>query len=188
MADLKQLEILKQGVDAWNRYVQPGVKINLSWADLQGADLEGAELRGAELIEADLRWAYLRGLRCHLDVIQHQSIVRLLRYLVVRFGLALAVVEFVRSLFLSFCVSRLSINCYKICSVFAFELRDPRCAQSDLIILRQKLKIIGLDDNLKFILRCADFNTVIIGALISTIKCFEVDFTFSSNESNLVEL
>ena len=55
MADLKQLEILKQGVDAWNRYVQPGVKINLSWADL-----EGAELRGAELIEADLRWAYLR--------------------------------------------------------------------------------------------------------------------------------
>ena len=41
MADLKQLEILKQGVDAWNRYVQLGVKINLSWADLEGADLRG---------------------------------------------------------------------------------------------------------------------------------------------------
>jgi len=41
MANLKQLEILKQGVDAWNRYVQLGVKINLSWADLEGADLRG---------------------------------------------------------------------------------------------------------------------------------------------------
>jgi hypothetical protein len=38
MANLKQLEILKQGVDAWNRYVQLGVKINLSWADLEEAD------------------------------------------------------------------------------------------------------------------------------------------------------
>ena len=45
MADLKQLEILKQGVDAWNRYVQLGVKINLSWADLEGAVLLEAVMR-----------------------------------------------------------------------------------------------------------------------------------------------
>ena len=30
MADLKQLEILKQGVDAWNRHVQASDKIDLS--------------------------------------------------------------------------------------------------------------------------------------------------------------
>ena len=59
MADLKQLEILKQGVDAWNRYVQLGVKINLSWADLQGAKLQGADLHAA-----NLRWAKLKGADC----------------------------------------------------------------------------------------------------------------------------
>ena len=64
MADLKQLEILKQGVDAWNRYVQLGVKINLSWADLEGADLEGADLQGADLHAANLRWAKLKGADC----------------------------------------------------------------------------------------------------------------------------
>ncbi|WP_347816158.1 TIR domain-containing protein [uncultured Planktomarina sp.] len=59
MADLKQLEILKQGVDAWNRYVQLGVKINLSWADL-----EGAVLLEADLHAANLRWAKLKGADC----------------------------------------------------------------------------------------------------------------------------
>ena len=59
MADLKQLEILKQGVDAWNRYVQLGVKINLSWADLEGAKLQGADLHAA-----NLRWAKLKGADC----------------------------------------------------------------------------------------------------------------------------
>ena len=64
MADLKQLEILKQGVDAWYRYVQLGVKINLSWADLQGAKLQGAKLQGADLHAANLRWAKLKGADC----------------------------------------------------------------------------------------------------------------------------
>jgi hypothetical protein len=64
MANLKQLEILKQGVDAWNRYVQLGVKINLSWADLEGADLRGADLRRANLHAANMRWAKLKGADC----------------------------------------------------------------------------------------------------------------------------
>ena len=48
MADPKQLEILKQGVDAWNRYRRPGDKIDLSWANLGLAGLRGADLRGGE--------------------------------------------------------------------------------------------------------------------------------------------
>ena len=86
MADLKQLEILKQGVDAWNRHVQASDKIDLSrehpvtaiWSvvgamgsapksaglpkeDLREAFLHAAELPGADLRGADLRGAYLEG-------------------------------------------------------------------------------------------------------------------------------
>ena len=81
MADLKQLEILKQGVDAWNRHVQASDKIDLSrehpvtaiWsvvgamgsapksAGLPKEDLHAAELPGADLRGADLRGAYLEG-------------------------------------------------------------------------------------------------------------------------------
>jgi uncharacterized protein YjbI with pentapeptide repeats len=81
MADLKQLEILKQGVDAWNRHVQASDKIDLSreypvtaiWsvvgamgsapksAGLPKEDLHAAELPGADLRGADLRGADLRG-------------------------------------------------------------------------------------------------------------------------------
>jgi hypothetical protein len=86
MADLKQLEILKQGVDAWNRHVQASDKIDLSrehpvtaiWSvvgamgsapksaglpkeDLREAFLHAAELPGADLPGADLRGAYLEG-------------------------------------------------------------------------------------------------------------------------------
>ena len=50
MADPKQLEILKQSVDVWNRYVRSGVKINLSRANLLRA-----ELRDADLLAADFR-------------------------------------------------------------------------------------------------------------------------------------
>lgn len=51
MANPKHLEILKQGVEAWNRwrdsepYLRP---------DLRGADLQGVETHGAFLAEADL--------------------------------------------------------------------------------------------------------------------------------------
>ena len=80
MADLKQLEILKQGVDAWNRHVQASDKIDLSrehpvtaiWSvvgamgsapksaglpkeDLRGAHLRRAHLRGANTWAADCR-------------------------------------------------------------------------------------------------------------------------------------
>jgi hypothetical protein len=69
MADPKQLEILKQGVDAWNRYRRPGDKIDLSWADLRRADLRGADLSlanlvGAKLMEAKLQGAELEGANC----------------------------------------------------------------------------------------------------------------------------
>jgi uncharacterized protein YjbI with pentapeptide repeats len=61
MADPEQLNILKQGVDAWNRYRRPGDKIDLSGSYLHAAELPGADLREADLREADLRWAKLRG-------------------------------------------------------------------------------------------------------------------------------
>ena len=88
MANPDHLEILKQGVEAWNQWREdnPGVfpdlsgtifrHANLSGADLSDADLSravlsradlnGANLNGALLIEANLfkanlRWADLRG-------------------------------------------------------------------------------------------------------------------------------
>jgi hypothetical protein len=63
MADEKQLEILKQGVDVWNswRSKNPDVKIELIEANLPGAHLRGAHFRGADLSGALLRGADLRG-------------------------------------------------------------------------------------------------------------------------------
>jgi uncharacterized protein YjbI with pentapeptide repeats len=87
MADEKQLEILKQGVEAWNswRRKNPDVhidfseakednlrelyrmddhersRVNLREANLREADLSGADLREADLSGADLRDADLRG-------------------------------------------------------------------------------------------------------------------------------
>ncbi len=51
MADEKQLEILKRGVDAWNRWREKnyGLSIDLSGADLRDANLRGADLSGANL-------------------------------------------------------------------------------------------------------------------------------------------
>ena len=62
MADKKHFEILKQGVEAWNswRKKNPGIRPNLSGADLRKADLRKADLRKADLIRADLRKADLR--------------------------------------------------------------------------------------------------------------------------------
>ena len=64
MADLKQLEILKQGVDAWNRHVQASDKIDLSrehpvtaiWS-VVGA--MGSAPKSAGLPKEDLREAFL---------------------------------------------------------------------------------------------------------------------------------
>ncbi|WP_347823299.1 pentapeptide repeat-containing protein [uncultured Planktomarina sp.] len=55
MADPKQLEILKQSVDVWNRYVRSGVKINLSRANLLRAELRDADLLAANMLGADFR-------------------------------------------------------------------------------------------------------------------------------------
>ena len=71
MANPEHLEILKQGVEQWNRWrkehwrVDPdlsGVNLagaDLREADLREADLSGVNLAGADLVEADLRGADL---------------------------------------------------------------------------------------------------------------------------------
>lgn len=62
MANQEQLEILKQGVDVWNKWLSKHNrnKINLSEADLSGADLNRADLRKANLSLARLRDTDLR--------------------------------------------------------------------------------------------------------------------------------
>jgi uncharacterized protein YjbI with pentapeptide repeats len=66
MANPKHLQILKQGVEAWNAWREQDLAIrpDLSEADLRGASLWGADfwradLRGADLSHADLRRASL---------------------------------------------------------------------------------------------------------------------------------
>jgi uncharacterized protein YjbI with pentapeptide repeats len=61
MADQSHLEILQQGVEAWNswRKRNPSIEPDLSGADLPGADLSWADLSGADLSEADLSEANL---------------------------------------------------------------------------------------------------------------------------------
>lgn len=56
MPDYKQLGILKQGVEAWNRWREEhsDTAIDLSSAQLLRADLSGANLAGADLRRADL--------------------------------------------------------------------------------------------------------------------------------------
>jgi uncharacterized protein YjbI with pentapeptide repeats len=63
MANQEQLDILKQGVEAWNQWREesPGVHIDLSKANLKSADLHSADLFGADLCGADLSGAFLCG-------------------------------------------------------------------------------------------------------------------------------
>jgi uncharacterized protein YjbI with pentapeptide repeats len=68
MAKQDQLEILKQGVDVWNRWraENPDIQIDLARADLCRAKLKNvnfylADLRGSKLREADLKNADLGG-------------------------------------------------------------------------------------------------------------------------------
>lgn len=62
MANEEQVERLLKGVESWNawRKQNPGVELNLSFADLSFADLRGADLTAADLEEADLEEADLR--------------------------------------------------------------------------------------------------------------------------------
>lgn len=61
MANEKHLEILKQGVDTWNRWREenPDVKPDLYKASLSEVNLSKANLREANLREANLVWADL---------------------------------------------------------------------------------------------------------------------------------
>jgi uncharacterized protein YjbI with pentapeptide repeats len=63
MANQKQLKILKQGVDIWNKWREENYSVNvdLNEADLIKADLFRANLSGANLRKADLMMANLSG-------------------------------------------------------------------------------------------------------------------------------
>ncbi len=72
MANEEHLAILKQGVEAWNKWREdnPDVKPDLSGADLSDANLSGADLREADLgvafmSGADLSGADLSGANMH---------------------------------------------------------------------------------------------------------------------------
>jgi uncharacterized protein YjbI with pentapeptide repeats len=56
VANEKQLEIIKQGVDVWNKWreIHPDSKVNLSGADLSDANLQRANLSNADLRDANL--------------------------------------------------------------------------------------------------------------------------------------
>jgi uncharacterized protein YjbI with pentapeptide repeats len=61
MANFKHVEILREGVDAWNRWREQDIDIipNLSGSNLNGANLANANLRQADLRKTDLRNANL---------------------------------------------------------------------------------------------------------------------------------
>jgi len=61
MANEEQLELLKSGGEAWNKWRKENsyALIDLSEANLFHADLSNADLSGANLSEADLREANL---------------------------------------------------------------------------------------------------------------------------------
>ncbi len=63
MANNQQMDLLKQGTQAWNawRAEQTGASVDLSGGSLRGLDLEEADLSGADLKDADLRGANLSG-------------------------------------------------------------------------------------------------------------------------------
>jgi hypothetical protein len=61
MANEEHLKILKQGVEAWNRWRKghPRVRPKLGEANFFEENLSGADLRGADLSQATLIWANL---------------------------------------------------------------------------------------------------------------------------------
>lgn len=67
VADQEQLEILRQGVEVWNKWREenPDVGIDLNWADLSGADLSSATLWEASLIETNLTRSVLTNFKIY---------------------------------------------------------------------------------------------------------------------------
>ncbi len=61
MANDKHLEILRQGVSIWNRWVEESREGREVWPDFVEADLQNQNLRGANFLQADLSKANLRG-------------------------------------------------------------------------------------------------------------------------------
>jgi len=63
MANKEHLKILKEVVEAWNKWREenPGTRPSLSKADLRWAELSGADLGGANLIRTNLNAANLSG-------------------------------------------------------------------------------------------------------------------------------
>jgi uncharacterized protein YjbI with pentapeptide repeats len=61
MADDKQIEILMEGFETWNnwRHDNPGIRPDLTKANLRGALLEDVDLHRTNLTEADLTHAFL---------------------------------------------------------------------------------------------------------------------------------
>jgi len=61
MANPEHLKILKQGVEAWNKWREenPEVKPELPFVDIAGSNLEGINLEGAMLNGANLQGAFL---------------------------------------------------------------------------------------------------------------------------------
>jgi len=63
MANKEHLDILKQGITAWQQWTEknPSIRADLRRAELMGADLNRFNLREADLSWANLRWSKLRG-------------------------------------------------------------------------------------------------------------------------------
>ena len=72
MADQSHLDILQQGVEAWNSW---RAQNSFARPSLSGADLSGVDLRKANLSEADLS-----GTNLHRDILEGHDVPEVLRH------------------------------------------------------------------------------------------------------------
>jgi len=77
MANPEHLQILEQGVAAWNKwwYERGDVRPSLRGAKLRGAKLRRAKLFGADLFEGDLHEADLAGADLRAAILNHANLV-----------------------------------------------------------------------------------------------------------------
>jgi len=77
MADQEQLKIIKQGVQAWNKWREEhsNTKVDLSGADLSGIDLTGIDLRDARLTRVDFRNSNLQRARLSLANLSRAALI-----------------------------------------------------------------------------------------------------------------